>query len=247
MPLRDHFHPPLSTRHTWEEVHGGWPMMMVLHLAPKLPPQYEAAPGVHIGDRSGFATDVASFERDEPAAFDSQNGEGGVATLVWAPPEPTLVVDADFPVHDAYEVRVYDADRERRLVAAVELVSPSNKDRPDKRQLFITKVADMISQDVCVSIVDIVTDRLSNLYFELIRLLDRTDPMLNGDPPPIYAVTLRRRRRGKRKRPVIDAWFHPLVVGQPLPTLHLWLSDATGVTLDLEATYEDTCRPMKIR
>jgi hypothetical protein len=247
MPLRDHFRPPLSARHSWEEVHGGWPMMMVLHLAPKLPPQYEAAPGVHIGDRSGFATDVASFERDEPAAFDSGDGDGGVATLVWAPPEPTLVLDARIPDPDVYEVRVYDAEKERRLVAAVELVSPSNKDRPDARQLFVDKVAGLLSQDVCVSIVDVVTDRLSNLYAEVLQLLDRTDPMLNGDPPAIYAVTMRRRTRGKRRRPVIDTWFHPLVVGQPLPTLHLWLSDTTGVTLDLEATYEDTCRPLKIR
>jgi hypothetical protein len=35
-------------------------------------------------------------------------------------------------------------------------------------------------------------------------------------------------------------------VGRPLPTLHLWLDDALGVTLDLEATYEDTCRVLRI-
>jgi hypothetical protein len=33
MPLRDHFRPPLSDRRSWEELHGGWPMM-IDHAAP---------------------------------------------------------------------------------------------------------------------------------------------------------------------------------------------------------------------
>jgi hypothetical protein len=100
---------------------------------------------------------------------------------------------------------------------------------------------------VCVSIVDIVTDRRSNLYAELIERLGRTDPALNGDPSPTYAITMRRRVRGGKRRAVLDTWYTPLHVGQPLPTLHVWLSDTSGVTLDLEATYEDTCRPLNIR
>ena len=31
-----------------------------------------------------------------------------------------------------------DLERERRLVAAVEIVSPANKDRPESRQLYST-------------------------------------------------------------------------------------------------------------
>jgi hypothetical protein len=141
---------------------------------------------------------------------------------------------------------VYDAERGRRLVAAVEIVSPRNKDRPASRLAFVNKVADLLRQDVCVSVVDLVTDHHFNLYAELMEWLERPDQLLNGDPPLIYTVTMRRRERGKR-RPVLDTWFHPLVVGQPLPTLELWLSDTSGVTLDLEATYEDTCRPLNIR
>jgi hypothetical protein len=218
-------------------------MMMVLHLVPKLPPGFEAAPGVHIGDRSGYEADISTFERDDP---DPTSGSGGLATELWAPPQPTAMLSGDIPDQDAYEVRVYDAERGRRLVAAVEIVSPGNKDRAENRQRFVNKVVDMIRQDVCVAIVDLVTDRLSNLYAELLTFLRQTDPILNGDPPPIYAVTLRRRERGK-KRPVLETWFYPFAVGQPLPTLGLWLSDTSGVTLDLEATYEDTCRPLNIR
>jgi Protein of unknown function (DUF4058) len=245
MPLRDHFHPPVFPRHSWDKLHAMWPAMMVLHLAPKLPPGFEVAPGVHIGDRSGYELDIATFERDEPGES-AATGGGGAATLTWAPTKPTVSHDTDIPDQDAYEVRVYDAESGQRLVAAVEIVSPRNKDRPASRQAFVNKVADLLRQDVCVSVVDLVTEHHFNLYAELMEWVGHPDPLLNGDPPAIYAVTMRRRERGQR-RPVLDTWFYPLAVGQPLPTLELWLSDTSGVTLDLEATYEDTCRPLNIR
>ena len=42
------------------------------------------------------------------------------------------------------------------------------------------------------------------------------------------------------------AWTHTLVVGQPLPLLPLWLADNLAVPLELEATYEETCRILRI-
>src|SRR5438445_6488015 len=42
---------------------------------------------------------------------------------------PTLAVATDLPSADEYEVRVFDTKRTCRLVAAVEIVSPANKDR----------------------------------------------------------------------------------------------------------------------
>ena len=32
MPLRDHFRSPVNDRHSWDELHGGWPMVIVQHL-----------------------------------------------------------------------------------------------------------------------------------------------------------------------------------------------------------------------
>jgi hypothetical protein len=37
------------------------------------------------------------------------------------------------------------------------------------------------------------------------------------------------------------------MVGQALPTLPLWLDDNLAVSLDLEASYEETCRALRIR
>jgi hypothetical protein len=49
MPLRDHFHPPVSKRASWEGFHGLWPGIIVQKLAPRLPLGYVAEPRVHLG------------------------------------------------------------------------------------------------------------------------------------------------------------------------------------------------------
>lgn len=157
---------------------------------------------------------------------------------------PTLTVPADLSELDKYEVRVYDADRLRTLVAAIEIVSPANKDRPDSREQFVGKVAALLRQDVCVAIVDIVTTRHANLCGELLTRLGQSDPAL-ADPPMLYAVTLRGRKPPK-KRGWLDAWYHPLTVGQPLPIIPLWLSPDLSIDLPLEPSYQEVCRLLRI-
>ena len=45
MPLRDHFHPPFSSRYSWDMVHAQLPGMIALHLNTLLPEGYMAGPG----------------------------------------------------------------------------------------------------------------------------------------------------------------------------------------------------------
>ena len=45
---------------------------------------------------------------------------------------------------------------------------------------------------------------------------------------------------------LFESWAKPLALGQPLPTLPLWLADNLAVPLDLEASYEETCRALRI-
>jgi hypothetical protein len=145
----------------------------------------------------------------------------------------------DFPEQYAYEVLIFDVQRERRLVAAIEIVSPANKDWPESRQLFVAKCLNLLPQDVCVSIIDLVTVRQFNFYADLLALLGHSDPALNP-PTSTYAVTCRKRRGGRRAK--LDTWFRPLVIGQSLPSLPVWLTETQIVSLDLEASYEETCR-----
>jgi hypothetical protein len=244
MPLRDHFRSPLNDRRSWDELHGGWPMMIVQRLYHLLPEGYVAAPNVHLG--AAFEIAVSPYEEIEPAPCGgpARGAEGG-GTATRSAPSPTLTLEIDLPEQDEYEVRVYDAQRGRRLVAAIEIVSPSNKDRPESRRAFVAKMAALLREDVCVSIVDIVSVRHFNLYADLLELVGGSDPALGADPPHLYAATLRRRQR-VRRRTLLDTWFYPLAVGNPLAPLPIWLDLGLCVSLDLEATYEDTCRVLRI-
>lgn len=247
MPLRDHFRPPIDNIASWEGFHGQWPAMIVLALDSKLPRRFKAEPRVHLGAYAEI--DVTAFELEEPpfvatvTETDQGNG-GGVATAVWAPPQPKVDVVAELPDQYEYEVRVYDTKRQRRLVAAVELVSPANKDRPEHRRAFVGKCAALLHERVSVAIVDLVTTRESNLYGELLEFLGQSDPSLPKEPPPLYAAVCRWVRQVDTLR--FRAWPYDLALGQPLPTLPLWLTDTFAVPLELEASYEEACRVLRI-
>lgn len=241
MPLRDHFRSPVNDTHSWDEVHGQWPGEIVRDLTTILPAGFRAAPKVHLG--SAFEVDVSTYDldsRDADAPVAAGTGPSLQTTLA-----PTFTVEATLADQDEYEVRIYDAARGRQLVAAIELVSPSNKDRSDARQLFVGKVAALLQQGVCVSLVDLVSVRRANLYADLLTLLGHVDPQLAPTPPHLYAVTFRSRKPPQR-RSRLDAWFYPMVIGQPLPTLPIWLTGDDRVELSLETSYQETCRVLGI-
>jgi hypothetical protein len=143
-----------------------------------------------------------------------------------------------------YAVRIFDLERERTLVAAIELVSPANKDRPESRQALVAKCAALLRKGVAVSIVDRVTIRRFNLYAQLMEFIGHPDRTMSNEEPPIYAASCRWVTKGTRAR--LEAWSHTLVVGQPLPTLPLWLREELVTSLDLEQSYEQACSDLWI-
>ena len=131
---------------------------------------------------------------------------------------------------------VFDQARNRQLVAAIEIVSPANKDRPESRRAFVAKCAALLQKSVCVSIVDLVTIRHFNLYCDLLEMIGHSDPAFQS-PPEIYAATCRNRK---------SAWAYQLRVGEQLPTLPIWLNESTCVSLDLESSYSKTCKALRL-
>ena len=155
-------------------------------------------------------------------------------------------METELPDQDEYEVRIYDERHGRRLVAAIELISPANKDRPESRRAFVGKVAALLQRNVCVSLVDVVTIRDFNLYADLLEFIGGDDPALREKgPPSLYAVTVRGRKR-PRRRSLLETWFYPIHLGQPLPSLPIWLDVDLSLSLDLESSYEETCRFLRI-
>src|SRR5262249_51824764 len=156
-----------------------------------------------------------------------------------------LTLETTLPDQDEYEVRVYDERHGRVLVAAIELISPANKDRPESRRAFVGKVAALLQRNVCVSLVDVVTIRQFNLYAELLEFIGAKDPVLQEDSPYLYSVTMRGRKRPRQKS-LLESWFYPMHLGQPLPKLPIWLDVDLRIDLDLESSYEETCRVLRI-
>jgi hypothetical protein len=235
MPLRDHFDVAAMRPVSWDMVHGMLPGMLVLDLSEKLPEGYTAGPFVHLGH---FAeVDIAAFEPDVgvDATYSGSRERGGVTAV--EPMKPSTSFETEVLDQDEYEVRIYDERNLRTLVAAIESVSPSNKDRADHRRAFVSKCHALLQNHVSVSIIDCVTTRDHNLYRNLRNEFGYSGPDWE---PPIYAVTCR--MNGRR----LNAWEFPLAIGQPLPTLPIWLTDDFHVPLDLEPSYEKTCKALRI-
>jgi hypothetical protein len=158
------------------------------------------------------------------------------------PPKPTLTFRADWSMQDTFEIQVQKDEGGLRLVAAIELVSPANKDRPSHRAAFVRKCASYLQEGIALVIVDVVTRRSANLSADLIRALGyegktADDSMNAAAHRAIVSVSETR----------VESWQHELKLGAELPTLPLWLDADLAVPLDLEEAYRATCETLRIR
>jgi Protein of unknown function (DUF4058) len=239
MPLLDHFHPPLFPFPPWESVHGHWASAIAGFLNQRLPPKYLAVMQMHLG--SHVEADVAEVERlrpsvDPPATQRPSPANGapvGVAVEPWSPPLATLALPMVFP--DDFEVQLIDETANYRVIAAVELVSPGNLDRPEKRRAFAAKCATYLQRGIGLVIVDIVTMYRSNLHNDLVHGLGLEPSLAMADDAWIYAVGYRPVRRQEINQ--VDVWPAPLQIGSTLPLVPLALCGAGILPVDLEATY----------
>ncbi len=239
MPLLDHFHPPLHGPRRWEGFHHAWATVIAQHLNQEtLPPDYFAEPEISIGPE--LEIDVATLELTRP-----DRAGTGTATAVWSPPRPPIAVKVDFARLDSYEIRVYQNLGGAELRAAVELVSPANKDRAGSRRTFAAKCAGYLKHGIAVVIVDIVTARTANLHEELFDTLGvKSRRAAWRSSTGLYAVAYR--AVTVRKAPRVESWPEPLALGEALPVLPLWLTLDLCVPLHLEESYLATCQSLRI-
>jgi len=233
MPLLDHFHPPVSERRTWEGFHGLWAAAIVEKLnSDVLAEEYFADMQVHVG--SQVEVDVATLEEPD-------GSPGGARS--WSPGPASLVIPAVFP--DEIEVQIFTTSTGANLVAAIELVSPGNKDRPETRRAFAAKCVAYLTRGIGLVVVDVVTNRLANLHNEVVELLGHGEPFLMDASVTTYAAAFRPSR--KQTGDQIELWPVPLNLGSPLPVLPLALRNAGVVPVDLEATYSEAARRSRLQ
>jgi hypothetical protein len=205
----------------------------------QLPEEYFAMPLITIG--GGVQVDVGTFQTGEQ----QESTSGGVATQTWAPPQPLLSALVDFVSLDVYEVRVMQHMGGPKLRAAIELVSPANKDRASHRRAFAIKCAGYVQQGVAVVIIDVVTERTANLHAECVDILGLAHPLAWCAPAQLYAVAYRPTQ--STTPPRLEVWPEALAVGATLPTMPLWLSEELCLPLALEESYRATCVALRIR
>ena len=205
-----------------------------------LPAEYYAESEISVGPE--FEIDVATMQLTRPD--DTASGPGG-ATAVWAPPFPRLSVAVDFANLEGFEILVYQDLGGAKLRAAVELVSPANKDRPASRRTFAAKCAGYLKHGVGLVIVDIVTPRTTNLHAELFDVLAVNEAGAAWESPTDLYVTAYRPVTA-RKEPRVEVWPEVLALGRVLPTMPLWLRPDLSVPLLLEESYAHTCRSLRI-
>ena len=242
MPLLDHFHPPLSVLRHWESFHVNWAGAIADALNESLLPEgYFAEEHAQLGAR--VEIDAATFTD----SGSSGPRTGATATLpppqpVKAPSAPTMVVPAAFP--DAFEVLVFQNEGGTRLVAAIELVSPGNKDRGGHRQAFAVKCASYLCRGISLIVIDIVTSRRENLHNEIMQVLGHGPEFALPVATTMYGVAYRPIVRDQHEQ--IDVWPSALEIGQPLPVLPLALNAEQCLPIDLEATYTIACQRRRL-
>lgn len=240
MPLRDHFHALLAPSRSWESLHALWSSEIVAHLNRTILPEgYYAETQVHIGSR--VEVDVATMEGVADASPPRNGPTATPAAQTWAPPVPPVVLESVFP--DEIEVEIFQTRAGASLVAAIELVSPGNKDRSQARRAFAAKCSSYLQLGIGLMIVDVVTERLANLHDELMQLLEQPEASF-ATQTALYAVSYRPVRRATGDR--LECWPTPLAIGHVLPVLPLALRAGPTLPLDLEATYLEACRRSRL-
>lgn len=238
MPLNDHFHPPWSVRRPWEGFHSAWATAIAFHLnSGILPADYFAMPLLQVSGR--VEVDIATFQ--ESARVD---GGRGASTAVWAPPQPKVSIPLETLELDSFEVQVLRNFGGPQLRAAIELVSPANKDRGSSRRAFAAKCVGYLRRGIAVIVIDIVTERTANLHAEIMQALESNGTECFASPTALYAVAYRIITNSDKSR--LDAWPEPLAIGTPLPELPLWLEGDLSVPLRLEESYMVTCGSLRM-
>jgi Protein of unknown function (DUF4058) len=236
MPLQDHFRPPLSKSLPWTAFHSRWATEIADELNRSLlPPRYRAWANVQLG---GGVVEI------DVATLRETGWEGPSDSERWTPPAATGTAVIDFTGLELFEVKVVYENGDSELIAALELVSPANKDRPANRRAFAMKCANYLEQGTSVVVVDIVTGRTPSLHTELMTILELQAGEPWSTPTGLSAIAYRSRRENAHTN--IDWWAQALSVGQVMPKSPLWIGIDVQVPVDLEATYMKTFEYIRV-
>jgi hypothetical protein len=225
MPLHDWADLP-----GWEGVHDIWLVELLRWIKPRLPPNYRA----HLGSCPVLSSGAA--ERPDVAIrqwLPDPASESGAAYSVGTvePPEPDEeVASISLDPQTALYVTAHG-----RLIAAVELISPRNKDRISARAVYLTRYLSYLQAGAHLLLVD-VHPRPQGFSFAdaLAAELGIQQPSCPAPHAMAYRVGEPCPTGGR----FLAIWRRPLAAGKPPPSMPLPLSVHLSVLVDLDVTYQ---------
>jgi Protein of unknown function (DUF4058) len=225
MPLHD-----WTDERGWDSVHPFWLAYLVEWIQPRLPEGYKAflggVPALTVASGNGKPDVGVRQVRPGPPAE-----EGATDTAVL---EPDLEASVAIRLEPQPAVHI---DFHGQLIAAIELVSPRNKDRAEAKETYTSRYLGYLRLGVHLMLIDVLPRPKGFSFADAIAAGLGMD--LEPLPPP-FAAAYRVGEVvpvGEEMGSLLGLWRRPLRVGQPLPALPLPLTVHRAIVIDLEETY----------
>ncbi len=217
MPLHD-----WTDDRGWDSVHPLWINALLFWVQDRLPAGYRAYPGSVPADLGVRIWQPA--QEKVPAAPSEAVVEGlqpDFRAVALLHPEPPAAVHVFC---------------QGQLVAAIELVSPRNKDRPSAREFYRNRCLGYLWSGVHLLLVDVHQRPLGFSFVEAMAAEVQCQFPV-GLPP--HAVSWNVGGRTPEGGQFLDGWYRSLTVGAPLPSVPLALTAQKSLLIDLEHTYAE--------
>lgn len=216
----------------WNSLHIVWQNQLLDWIQPRLPAGYRAylgsVPALTIDAPNGRPDlGVRRWSEGTPPAGSTTSSGGGL--------EPDAEAVAIFELDPQTAVQI---DFHGQLVAAIEIVSPRNKDRPDARERTLGRFLGYMRQAVHLMVIDVLPRPAEFSFADAIAANLRFEQ----PPTPVPFAVSYRVGEPVPEGTVLAVWRRTMRVGEPLPELRLALTTTESVPIDLEHTYNEAAK-----
>ncbi len=228
MPIHDWSRVDAGTFH---DFHQAWTIEIRNELnAGLLPVGFFAMAEQVVG---GPIPDVITLQRRERPGEDTPL-VGGTA-VAEAPPRAAYVTSAASDCYARRANRIAIRHRLGRVVAVLEIVSPGNKGSHHALRTLVAKAEDLLRQGIHLLVVDLFppSSRDPQGIHKAIWDSIQEEPF---ELPPDKPLTVAAYEAGE----LLTAYVEPVAVGDPLPSLPLFLEPGLHIPAPLESTYQTT-------
>ncbi len=217
---------------TFHGFHGSWIAYLKSAVRRLLPPGFYVDSEQHVGRKTA---DVLALHRSAPAdAWPPALSEpAGTLAVKEAPPRTALVKTLSPAGKGGPRSLTIRHARGHRIVALVEIVSPSNKGSERGTEEFVGKAVGAVRAGIHLAVLDLLPPTTSTpdglLALIEMELSGEAGVMPDGKPLCFSAICA---------LPSPVEYVQPFAAGDPIPGLPLFLTPDRYIDLPLASTYE---------